>query len=58
MGSSEQLLLLAQLIGAMKDSAMKMEIAQNKNDVENYERAKQEILKFQKKISQIINKEV
>jgi len=46
--------LIAQLLTSMKDAADKLEIAYNRNDVEDLSIAKREILRFQMEIDKIL----
>lgn len=50
----EDVLLLAQLLTAIKDGVGKLESAVRRQDPEQSESAKQEILHFQKKIEELL----
>lgn len=49
-----QILMLSQIIETIEQIIRKMERAINRNDREEYERAKKEILKFQERAAEII----
>ncbi len=49
-----QIQILSQIIETIEQSIRKIERAASKGDKEEYERAKNEILKFQEKASEII----
>lgn len=51
---AEDLSLLAQLIESMNLTAKELEKAFEKKDLEKFKKAKEEILKFQKQISEIL----
>lgn len=50
----EEVIVLAQLLTAIKDGIEKLEEAQKKQDAEQLESAKQEILHFQKKVAELL----
>ncbi|MEK6935853.1 MAG: hypothetical protein AABW67_03630 [Nanoarchaeota archaeon] len=52
----EELQILAQLIDSTNSAIEKIEHSYGKNDVEEFAQAKQTILNFNKKISEIIEK--
>ena len=52
----EEIQILAQLIEAMDDSLRRLEEYYEKKDIENFNKAKKNILDFQEKIDRILNK--
>ena len=52
--SQENLYLLVQLISSSEDLAKKLEESYEKKELEKFKKLKEELLKFQKQISQII----
>jgi len=50
---SEDLIAILQLLKSMQETTEKLEKAMNKRDVENFNKAKEEILRFQKEIVKI-----
>ncbi|MEK6855244.1 MAG: hypothetical protein AABX73_03400 [Nanoarchaeota archaeon] len=50
----EEILILAQLLTAIKDSIVKLEEAQKQKDSEQMALAKKEILNFQRQIDEIL----
>jgi len=52
----ENLYLLAQLIKSEEEIAKKLDEFYNKKDTENFQKAKKELIEFQNKITQILDK--
>ena len=50
----QDILLLAQLVDAIKDAEKRLEEYYNKGDIENFNSAKLQILDFRKKIADIL----
>lgn len=50
----EEIIVIAQLLTAIKDGLEKLGEAQRKNDKEGFALAKQEILNFQRKIDKLL----
>ena len=53
---NEKIQLLAQLISAIEEAVLKLESAGRRGNMENFERAKKEILEFQKQVSEVLKK--
>ncbi len=50
----EDIVILGQLLASMKDAVGELEKAQDEGDMEKLSSAKKEIMKFQKKIGEIL----